>query len=151
MITSRESARTWMTLRAEVGHRFEPGDQRAVFGNVVGGHADAFADLGDERRRLGGRVPHDRADRCRPGVPAGSTVAIEEQLLDLAVFAREGKARLRHGTRMAPQLSQYATVAPSDLRICSASVDGIDRWHAVHDVPTSRAAPAPLFCARRRW
>ena len=63
---------------------------------------------------------------------------------------RTANAARRHGTRIAPQLSQYATEAPAARRICSASVDGIVRWQAWHVVPTRRAAPAPLFWARRR-
>ena len=110
--------------------------------------------VGEQAGRIGRRVEHDRADRRRSGIPARTAVAVDDDLVELLAssgrLVAEQRGVLRHGTRIAAQLSQYATTLPAARRICSASVDGIVRWHAWHVVPTSRAAPAPRFCARRR-
>src|SRR5438552_8123451 len=105
--------------------RLETGDERPILSNVVRRDADALADRRETARRCRGRVVHDGPDCGGAGVPAGSAVAEDDDLGELA-FSTEQR-RLAHGTRIAPQLSQYATTVPAARRIRSASVDGIDR------------------------
>src|SRR6266566_8493883 len=110
----------------------ERGDQGAVLGHVVRRHPDAFAHGREPGGRIGGRVEHDGADRSRARVAARAAVAVDDEL-----------GSWRHGTRMQPQLSQWATVPGGLFRMRSASTDGMDRWHPWHVLPLRRAAPTP--------
>src|ERR687897_1740653 len=125
------------TTGGELPSGLEPCDQGAVLGHVVRRHADALAHRREPRRRVGRRVEHDGADRSRAGVTARAAVAVDDQL-----------GPWRHGTRMQPQFSQWATVPGGLLRMRSASTDGMDRWHPWHVLPFSRAAPMPRARAR---
>ena len=146
LITSIESARTCTIARAQVRDRLEPGDQRPVLGDVVGRHADALAHRREQLGRIGRGVEHDRADRRRPGIAARSAVAVQEQLVDRARLVGERQRRLASRDE-----DRAAVVAVRDLtrrrprRICSASVDGIDRWHA--GTSCRRAGPRPRPCS----
>ena len=77
-ITSMESARTMHAPARERTRGLEPGDQRAVLGDVVRGRADALAHRRQPRRRRGGRVEDDRADRGGSRVPPGPAVAEDQ-------------------------------------------------------------------------
>ena len=129
----------WLATReGDLFKRLESGDHRAVFGDVVRRLPDPLADHGQAIRRIGGRVEQHCADGRRTRIAPRAPVGEEEQFVPQ-----------RHGTRMALQLSQYATREPPDRRISSASVAGIVRWQAPQVTPVSRAAPDPLLRARR--
>src|SRR5206468_1478458 len=121
----------------ELPGRLEGGDESAVLGHVVRGHTDAFAHGREPGGRIGGRVEHDGADRSRARVAARAAVAVDDEL-----------GPWRHGTRMQPQLSQWATVPGGLFRMRSASTDGMDRWHPWHVLPFRRAAPMPRARSR---
>ena len=87
-------------------------------------------------------IEHDRADRRRPRVPARATVAVR----DLVELSRRLAWSRDENCAAVVAVGDLVPVGAADR---SASVDGIVRWHALQVVPTSRAAPAPLFCVRR--
>src|SRR4051794_27637084 len=117
---------------------FEPGDQRSVLGDVVGGLTDALADRREPPWWRLRRVEHDGADGRRAGIAARAAVEVHDHPIE------------HQGTRIAPQLSQNASGWPPERLICSASMAGIERWHPWHVVPTSRATPGPFATVRQR-
>ena len=87
----------------------------------------AIIGLLDPPGRIARRIEHHRADGRRPRVPARPAVAIDHHFFELRAGRLFEQRVLRHGTRMAEQLSQYDTTLPAPRRICSASVEGIVR------------------------
>ena len=151
-ITSFESPRTRATRAGVAARRLEPGDERAVLGDVVGGLADALADRGEPLRRRARRVEHDRTDRGGPGIAARATVEVD-RAPRRASGDQDRAAVVAVGERIAGRLLDLLRFDGRDRQVTSLAGGADEPRHARRPAPgrgTARSrSPGARRCPRR--